>query len=247
MIWINNQKQEEFFDMCIAGGKITTLQDGEVVAWAPARDPQLKANRVAAHQHLYFEGDPRTHIYFIEKGWVKVYRTLIDGQRQIVGFANAGSVLGLESDDDHCNTCETVTEVVVRAVPVSRLQDQFLRDPILADQLLRQIGRQLGAAQAQLAAVGTQSAEQKLATFLLTMQGLSGAEASEEFDLPMRRGDMAEFLGLRLETISRKMSDFQRKGWIKMTSLYRCRIVARHVLEELAEGGNPCEMEILAS
>ena len=49
---------------------------------------------------------------------------------------------------------------------------------------------------------------------------------------------MAEFLGLRLETISRKMSDFQRRGWITMTSLYHCRLVRREVLEDLAAGGD---------
>jgi hypothetical protein len=53
----------------------------------------------------------------------------------------------------------------------------------------------------------------------------------------MRRGDMAEFLGLRLETVSRKMSEFQRRGWIEMTSLYHCRIARRHTLQELAQGG----------
>jgi hypothetical protein len=53
----------------------------------------------------------------------------------------------------------------------------------------------------------------------------------------MRRGDMAEFLGLRLETVSRKMTEFQRRGWIEMTSLYHCRIVRSSLLKELAQGG----------
>jgi CRP-like cAMP-binding protein len=54
----------------------------------------------------------------------------------------------------------------------------------------------------------------------------------------MRRGDMADFLGLRLETVSRKMSDFQRRGWIRMLSLYRCKILRRALLQELAQGGD---------
>jgi CRP/FNR family transcriptional regulator len=120
--------------------------------------------QVGAHEHLFFEGDDRSGLYIVESGWVKLYRTLIDGQRQVVGFANAGSILGLESDDTYVNGCETITAVTVRAIPGGSLKDICQRDALLAEQLLRQVGRQLGAAQAQLAAVGAQSAEQKLAS-----------------------------------------------------------------------------------
>ena len=110
-------------------------------------------------------------------------------------------------------------------IPIARVTEICLRDGKLADQLLRQVGRQLGAAQAQLAAIGAQSAEQKLANFLLTIADLCDVQADGSFDLPMRRGDMAEFLGLRLETVSRKMSEFQRRGWIKfcLRACPKCR------------------------
>jgi CRP/FNR family transcriptional regulator len=171
---------------------------------------------------------------------VKLYRTLIDGQRQVVGFSNGGTVLGLESESEHSNGCEAVTEVTVRAIPVNRIGEICDSDPALAKQLLWQVGRQLGAAQAQLTAVGSQSADQRLATFLLAIADHSASSTGDEFDLPMRRGDMADFLGLRLETVSRKMSDFQRRGWIRMTSLYRCKILRRSLLAELAQG---CDLE----
>jgi CRP-like cAMP-binding protein len=98
------------------------------------------------------------------------------------------------------------------------------------------MGRQLGTAQSQLTAVGVQSADQKLATFLIAFADY-GANGKGEFDLPMRRSDMAEFLGLRLETVSRKLSEFQRRKWVKMVSLYRCQVLNRAALEDLAEGG----------
>ena len=190
-----------------------------------------------AHEHLYFEGDARTHIYIVAAGWVKLYRTLVDGQRQVVGFANAGAILGLESDAVHVNACEAISPVSIRAIPINRLSEICAADGMFAEQLLLQIGRQLGAAQTQLATVGAQTAEQKLATFLLSICRLSGKSGSDDFDMPMRRGDVAEFLGLRLETVSRKMTEFQRRGWIKMSSLYHCRITNRDVLEALGEGG----------
>jgi CRP/FNR family transcriptional regulator, anaerobic regulatory protein len=236
---------EGMTDMCIAGGQIDGLSHGHRLDGMRMTRVQPSGRKVPAHEHVYFEGDIRDCIYVVESGWVKLYRTLIDGQRQVVGFANAGSILGLESEAEHINGCEAVTEVFVRAIPVARIKDVCRTDADFGEQLLRQLGRQLGAAQAQLAAVGVQSAEQKLATFLLSISDLCEASGNGEFDLPMRRGDMAEFLGLRLETISRKMTDFQRRGWIRMTSLYRCRILRRHVLEDLAEGGQTEDAHLL--
>lgn len=230
--------------MCIAGGRIETLA-GHRIDGIRTVHAQQAGRKVPAHEHVYFEGDPRGCIYVVESGWVKLYRTLVDGQRQIVGFANAGSILGLESETEHINGCEAITEVSVRAIPVTRIKDVCRTDGEFGEQLLRQLGRQLGAAQAQLATVGVQSAEQKLATFLLSISDLCEASEDGEFDLPMRRGEMAEFLGLRLETVSRKMTDFQRRGWIHMTSLYRCRIQRRHILKDLAEGSEAEDAQLL--
>lgn len=222
--------------MCIAGGSIQELQ-GTGFNAAGTSSPNTPLHHVDAHEHLFFEGDARNRVYIVESGWVKLYRTLIDGQRQVVGFANAGSVLGLESETLHANSCEAITRVEVRAIPASRLSNLCRTEPALANQILQQISRQLGAAQAQLAIIGAQSAEQKLAAFLLSVADLCDESQDREFDLPMRRGDMAEFLGLRLETVSRKMTEFQRRGWIKLTSLYHCRLVQRSILEDLAQGG----------
>ena len=230
--------------MCIAGGRIHELQGAGMKNFGAAT-PTLSGQHMSAHEHLFFEGDARDRIYIVESGWVKLYRTLIDGQRQVVGFANSGSVLGIESDTQYSNSCEAITDVVIRPIPASRLNGICKNDPALADQVLKQIARQLGAAQAQLATIGAQSDEQKLATFLLSISDLCEESHDREFDLPMRRGDMAEFLGLRLETVSRKMTEFQRRGWIKLTSLYHCRLLQRHVLEQLAEGGEADSADML--
>jgi CRP/FNR family transcriptional regulator len=202
--------------MCINGGNLIDLQQA-VFGNSAGFDFPRACQKLDAHQHLFFEGDPRPNIFVVEAGWVKLYRTLIDGQRQVVGFCNGGSILGLEGSDTHINGCEAITPLRVRSIPVSRLSEVCARDPKLASQLLQQMGRQLGTAQAQLTTVGAQSAEQKLATFLLAFADYSG---ENEFDLPVRRRDMGEFLGLRLETVSRKLTDFQHKHWIRMVSIY---------------------------
>lgn len=219
--------------MCIAGGNLNDL-DHSASAWTSAEPGAHR--RTAAHQHLFFEGDERTHLYVVESGWAKIYRTLIDGQRQIVGFCSTGAIIGLESSETYVNGCEAVTALSVRAIPVARLGELCTRDPLFAVQLISQLGTQLGAAQAQITSVGAQSADQKLAAFLLAIANASQPPGGD-FDLPMRRSEMAEFLGLRLETVSRKMSDFQRRKWLKMNSLYNFRLSNRAALEYLAEGG----------
>lgn len=220
--------------MCINGGAFIDFEHSPG-GWAASDAGAVR--QVPAHQHLFFEGDERSNLYVVESGWAKLYRTLVDGQRQVVGFCGAGSILGIEGSGDHANGCETVTSLRVRTIPVKRLVEICTRDPQLAVQLIGQVGNQLGAAQAQLTSVGAQSADQKLATFLLAVADVSDGRDAE-FDLPMRRSEMAEFLGVRLETVSRKMSDFQRRKWVKMVSMYRFRVLNRGALECLAAGGD---------
>jgi CRP-like cAMP-binding protein len=86
--------------MCIAGGNIAQFERSLSGEWDRAEGPRTSLRHVRAHDHLFFEGDQRTHLFLVESGWVKLYRTLVDGQRQVVGFANAGSVLGFESEED---------------------------------------------------------------------------------------------------------------------------------------------------
>lgn len=222
--------------MCITGGYDIDFEHSS--AAQVSQEGARAVRQFPAQHHLFFEGDSRAHVFVVESGWVKLYRTLIDGQRQVVGFCSAGSILGLEGGADHVNACQAVTAVKVRAITATRLQEMCARDPQLANQLLRQMARQLDAAQAQLTTIGAQSSEQKLATFLLSFAG-SSSTPQGDFDLPMRRSDIADFLGLRLETVSRKLSDFQRHKWVRMVSMYKCRLLDRDTLLALSEGGSP--------
>lgn len=187
-----------------------------------------------AGERLFYEGDERCRIYVVESGWLKLTRTLSDGQRQIVGFPTRGSILGFESLLGYLNDCEALTVAVVHSFPVSTIL-QMCRDLRFTETLLRQIGVQLGAAQAQLASVGAQSAPQKMAAFLTSIADTCLA-SEDEFDLPMRRGEIGDFLGLRLETVSRTFSAFRQRGWIAMSALYRCRLTNRRALVALGSG-----------
>ncbi len=183
---------------------------------------------------LFREGDERRRIYVVESGWLKLTCTLKDGQRQIVGFPTRGSILGFEAPLDYLNDCTALTRAAVHAFPVGAIV-RLCRDPRFAEALLRQLGVQLGAAQTQLALVGAQSAAQKTAAFLTSMANPC-IDGGGEFSLPMRRSDIGQFLGLRLETVSRTFGAFRQHGWISMSALYRCRITNNRALAALASG-----------
>jgi CRP/FNR family transcriptional regulator, anaerobic regulatory protein len=183
---------------------------------------------------LFREGDERWRIFVVESGWLKLTRTLSDGQRQIVVFPTRGSILGFEAPLDYLNDCEALTAAAVHSFPLGTI-DKLCRDPHFGEILLRQLGLQLGAAQTQLASVGAQSAAQKTAAFLTSVAD-SCIAGDSEFTLPMRRRDVGEFLGLRLETVSRTFGAFRQRGWISMPALYRCRITNHRALTALASG-----------
>ena len=187
---------------------------------AVIRGRQGKVLRVG--EVLFREGDERQRIFVVESGWLKITRTLSDGKRQIVGFPGRGSVLGFESPLDYLNDCEALTMATVHPFPVGKIVE-LCRDPHFGATLLGQVGAQLGAAQTQLASVGTRSASQKMAAFLEFVSDACVA-GNVEFTFPMRRGEIGDFLGIRLETVSRVFSLFRQRGWISMSALYRCRI-----------------------
>jgi CRP/FNR family transcriptional regulator len=151
-----------------------------------------------------------------------------------VGFPTRGSFLGFEAPMDYLNDCTALTTAAVHAFPVSAIVC-LCRDPRFGEILLGQLGAQLGAAQTQLASVGAQSAAQKTAAFLILMAD-SCIEGDGELSLPMRRSDIGQFLGLRLETVSRTFGIFRQHGWISMPTPYRCRIINKRALAALASG-----------
>lgn len=82
--------------MCIAGGRVEDLTATKAPHITSQSSDRTMVRRVMTHDHLFYQGDERDFIYVVQSGWVKLYRTLIDGQRQVVGFANPGSILGLK-------------------------------------------------------------------------------------------------------------------------------------------------------
>jgi CRP/FNR family transcriptional regulator len=165
---------------------------------------------------------------------LRLYKALPDGRRQITGFLSAGHLLGLSLNDLHLYTAEAITPVNLRRYPrawFDRLVDEV---PGLARRLLAATSDELRAAQDQMLLLGRKTAEERIASFLLMLADREhGANAVQ---VAMSRSDIADYLGLTMETVSRMLAKMKHEGIIALPSTARVELRDRKRLEELASG-----------
>lgn len=199
---------------------------------------------VRCHAHLpanftvFREGDPADHVYSIATGAVKLYKLLSDGRRQIIGFLFSGEMFGLGLDNGYAYTAETVTQSQLCRFTHRKL-DSLLGDiPKLERKMFSMTVKDLVAAQEQMLLLGRKTAREKVATFLLKLSQraeVQGAPASP-VALPMSRADIADYLGLTIETVSRTFTQLKRDGIIGLPASGHVVLTDAAALRELAEG-----------
>lgn len=205
--------------------------------------------RITPRQILFQEGDDADNVYNILSGVLKLYKLLPDGRRQITGFVYAGDFLGIASIGIHSYSAEAVTEVSLCRFPRRRLYQLFDRYPALQSRLLGIATDELTAAQDQMLLLGRKTAAEKLSSFLLSLAhrmappGANDAnhehhddDIAEPVPVPMNRSDIADYLGLTVETVSRTLSRFKKAGHIAITDAHHITIVAPDTLRDMAEG-----------
>lgn len=168
--------------------------------------------------HLFNEGDPFTAIYVVRAGSLKSYSTTIDGQEQITGFHLPGELVGLEAIGSGVHPCsaKTLETSSVCEVPFSDLEELSQHLPSLQHQLLKLMSNEILEDQELMLLLGKKTAEARLAAYLLSISerfAQRGFSASE-FYLSMSRNDIASYLGLAVETVSRMFTRFQDENLI---------------------------------
>ena len=184
--------------------------------WKEATPSTVSETRrtFAADEGIFSEGDTTAFFYKVVSGAVRTYKLLNDGRRQIDAFHLAGDIFGLECGATHRYSAEAIREAVVVVYNRSALKSVTQPDTGFSDQMLAAMTRQLESAQNHLLVLGCKNAHEKLATFLLGMASRLTKERSVE--LPMMRSDIADHLGLTIETVSRTMSELVRDGIIAL-------------------------------
>ncbi|MEH0195493.1 helix-turn-helix domain-containing protein [Caulobacter sp. CCNWLY153] len=188
--------------------------------------------RYAAGEEIFAEGDSADHVYELVEGTVRTGRLLRDGRRQIDAFHFAGEAFGFEAGEVRRTTAEAVSEVTVRIVRRRALSDLAARDGQVARQLYQLTISGLQRSQDHVLMLGRRSACERVAGLLLLLADRTGEAA---FDLPMSRQDMADYLGLTIETVSRTLTGFLQEGLIALPTVRHVELLDRDALEALCE------------
>jgi CRP/FNR family nitrogen fixation transcriptional regulator len=166
--------------------------------------------------HIIHEDDPADHVYEVVSGTVCTCKMLREGRRQIAGFYFAGDIFGLESVKQHSVAAQAITNAKVRIFKKRALTALASSNFEVADRLLALTTRELARKQDHLLLLLSTTAEERIVYFLIDMfQRASLAEGL--IVLPMFRKDIADYLGLTIETVSRTLSDLERRGAIEIS------------------------------
>lgn len=203
------------------------------IGWLPDND-FLPSGPIAIRQppshfpagaEIYAQGEKCGGLYRVEYGAVRVYRLLADGRRQISAFHLAGEMFGFEADDFHHFFAEAICATGVRALRASPGND-------LSSELLPMALKNLVRAQEHLLVLGRQNAIERIAAFLTDLAERQGG--LRQIELPMSRTDIADYLGLTIETVSRGFSRLKQKDVIRLPSQRCVEIVKWQALQGMA-------------
>jgi CRP/FNR family transcriptional regulator len=162
---------------------------------------------------LFEQGALAGCVFNVTEGVVRLFKSLPDGRRQIMGFALPGDFLGLALMDRYGVTAEAVTQVRVCRFVRSSFLTYVDDKPHLLRRLHEFAGHELSLAQDQMLLLGRKTAEEKVAAFLINLQARYGriGPISVTVPLPMSRQDIADYLGLTIETVSRTLTKLARE------------------------------------
>ncbi|HYE47956.1 MAG TPA: helix-turn-helix domain-containing protein [Azospirillaceae bacterium] len=187
---------------------------------------------------IFSEGDPAACVHIITGGMVRLCKMMPDGRRQIVGFLQAGDMMGLAMAARYLYSAEAVVPVTLRRLPRARLDALLDREPSLGRRLLSRTVTELQAAQDQMLLLGRKTAAERLASFLLVLARRAGTahDGRCKVSMPMTRTDIGDFLGLTMETVSRAFTKLKTTRMIRLAGGHVVELLDMDALAELAEG-----------
>jgi len=204
--------------------------------WPGAQATFFDTKILQPHDTLFYEGDAADNLYEVLEGVVRSCKIFADGRRQVISFAFAGDLIGFGQGDVFGFDCDALSTVHVRVIPKSALLKTARERPEFGEKLLEVAANQVASIQSLSILLCRKSAIEKIASFLFDMAGrkpdvVEGAQIS----LPMNRSDIADFLGLTIETVSRTLTKLRMMNVIGLPNRGNFTVLNMGKLRLLAE------------
>lgn len=206
------------------------------VATVPQRKPRARLPYcLQTGASLFREGDTCSGLFEVVDGVFRLSRLTRGGRRYVVGFGFPGDILGYGPGMCHISDCDAITAAQVIRHRPSMLQDSS--EPHMQDMLLKGALRQVETMQEHCMMLGRNSARDRVAAFLTLLGSRLGTPLGQytEFKLPMPRADIADYLGLTAETISRSLTELRRAKLIEIRNVHHVVLLRPQLLDALAE------------
>jgi CRP/FNR family transcriptional regulator len=210
---------------------------------APRAAPELEGlvgigitTQASPGQTIVLEGDPCSHCFRVLTGAVRLYKGTADGRRQLIDFLVAGDCFGLLGGH-YTYSVEAITHTTLSKTPRATLAAAVHQQPALADRLIELAAAKLARAHEHMLLLGRKNAQEKVASLLLELARRIGTDqARPSFRLPISRQEMADHLGLTIETVSRTMTRLKEEGLIALPTPHDVVLLHPTELSALAEG-----------
>jgi len=184
----------------------------------------------ARNSEIYGENEPADYLYKVVSGTVRTYKVLVDGRRQIGGFYLPGDMFGLETGDEHTFSAEAITDCKIIVIKRSAVVALAARDNDVAREMWELTAHELQRVQDRILVL-IKSAQERVAGFLLEMSDRASVGGAVE--LPMSRQDIADYLGLTIETVSRTLTQLEKSATIELPTSRRIVLRNRSALTRL--------------
>jgi CRP/FNR family transcriptional regulator, anaerobic regulatory protein len=196
----------------------------------------MSHRRLGPRQSLAIEGDEAEYAYNVISGGLKIYKALADGRAQMVGFLLPGDFLGLPRRGTYAFSAETLGSTELCQFPRAALTSVFEKHRALQERVLTVTHDELAAAQEHMLLLGRKQATERVCSFLVGL--LRRLERSvgetDPLAIPLHRDEIAEYLGLTIETVSRCFTQLRNDGLIRLVKADLVSILDRNGLEALA-------------
>ncbi len=208
------------------------LQDEELAAL----ETIMSSRKLEPNEMLVEEGAPKVRVFSLTSGLLRLFTLLPDGRRQISGFLYPGDYLGLADDETYSQTAEAVVPSTLCCFSVSEMDELMNSYPALKDRLYVMTRDALRQSRDNQLVLGRLAPVEKLASFLLVLSAhaVRIGEPDNPVHLPMNRTDIADYLGLTIETVSRCFTKLRVQGLIQLPDANTVTILSHRSLAAVA-------------